>query len=231
MTDATSTVATSRRSIPPSGTRRGGGWTPGRLAGLAAAGLALGLLALLHLLVVRISPVSDTISDYALSRDGWIFDAAALVLAGGSVPLLGPLLRRRGIGVSVVGACFGCWCLGLVALTAFPRDPIGMPVSPTGEIHRWAAVATLLGLPVGALLTALRHRGAGARAVAIVAGGCLVALGPFVVAYLAGSPLKPYVGLIERIVAVGEVALLLLLGTVSLGTGAAVGVRKRVVAG
>ncbi|MFU8874325.1 DUF998 domain-containing protein [Micromonospora sp. SL4-19] len=189
----------------------------GRLLGLAAAALALVLFALLHVLVSRLSPVTDTISDYALSSDGWIFDAAVLVLAGGSVCLLGPLLWRRHAAVPSATACYACWCLGLVLLTVFPRDPVGAPVTAAGEIHKWASVIALLSLPLGALLTARRRRGPGARVVAVTAAVCLVALVPFVSAYLASSPLKPYLGLIERAVALGEIALLLLLGTIRLG--------------
>ncbi|ASW55828.1 hypothetical protein CIK06_19110 [Plantactinospora sp. KBS50] len=209
-----------------------------RALGLSAAALALVLFGLLHVLVTRLSPVADTISDYALSPVGWVFDGGVLVLAVGSVALLGPLARtgpdrpaRTGQGSAVpdrtgrstagparwfggtAAALFGCWCLGLVVLTMFPRDPVGMPVSSTGLVHQWASVGALLGLPLGALVTAARRRGAGTRIVAAVAGACLAALVPFVVAYLAGSPLRPYVGLLERLVVVAEIVLLVLLGT------------------
>ncbi|MFJ8580086.1 DUF998 domain-containing protein [Micromonospora sp. NPDC093277] len=188
-----------------------------RILGLATTALALLLFALLHVLVNRLSPVADTISDYALAPDGWIFDTAVLVLAAGSVCLLGPLLWRRQAAVLPATACYAAWCLGLVILTVFPRDPVGAPNTMTGEIHKWASVIALLGLPLGALLTARRRCGPGARVVAVTATVCLVTLVPFVSAYLASSPLRPYLGLIERAVALGEVALLLLLGTLRLG--------------
>ncbi|MFD2762626.1 DUF998 domain-containing protein [Micromonospora eburnea] len=193
----------------------------GRVLGLAAAALAMVLFALLHVLVRRLSPVADTISDYALAPDGWIFDTAVLVLAAGSVCLLGPLLWRRQTAVPPATACYAGWCLGLVILTVFPRDPVGAPNTMTGEIHKWASVIALLGLPLGALLTARRRCGPGVRVVAGTATFCLVALVPFVSAYLTSSPLKAYLGLIERAVALGEVVLLLLLGTIRLGLRAA----------
>lgn len=187
-----------------------------QLLGLAATGLALVLLTVLHLIGGDIDPVSGTLSDYALKSYGWIFDVATLVLAVGSASLLGPVLVRRA-WVSIAALCFGCWCLGLVLLTIFPRDPVGVPISAGGEVHRFAAVATLVGLPLGALLTCAGRPRAmlrlPARPVTVAALACLALLVPFVVAYLTGSPLKPYVGLIERIVAVGEVGLLLLVGT------------------
>lgn len=192
-----------------------------QIVGLAATALALALLTVLHLVGGDIDPVSGTLSDYALKSYGWIFDAGTLVLAVGSVSLLGPVLLGRvllrRVAVPVAAVCFACWCLGLVVLTVFPRDPVGVPVSLFGEIHRFAAVATLIGLPLGALLTTARRPRAmlrvPAREVTVGALVCLVALVPFVISYLTGSPLKPYVGLIERLVAVGEVGLLLLVGT------------------
>ncbi|GAB3809695.1 DUF998 domain-containing protein [Micromonospora zhanjiangensis] len=186
-----------------------------QIVGLVAIGLSLVLLTVLHVVGADIDPVSGTLSDYALRSYGWIFDVGTTVLAVGSVTLLGPALLRR-VTVPVEAICFGCWCLGLVVLTVFPRDPVGVPVSLVGEIHRFAAVATLVGLPLGALLTAARRPRhmlrVPARAVTVGALVCLAALVPFVISYLTGSPLKPYVGLIERLVSVGEIGLLLLVG-------------------
>jgi Protein of unknown function (DUF998) len=141
-----------------------------------------------------------------------------LALAAGSALLLAPLVRRAGRSAggrrrfrSPMGpAGLAAWCLGLVVLVAFPRDPVGATVTTTGDIHRWAAVAALSGLPVGALLTAVRHPGRRARAVVLGSTVCLVSLVPFVAAYLVGSPLRPFVGLLERLVALGEVGLLML---------------------
>lgn len=188
----------------------------GRVMGLAAAGVALVLFALLHVLVARLSPVTDTISDYALSADGWIFNAAVLALVAGSLCLLGPLLRAGAATAPLATACFVAWCVGLVALTVFPRDPVGAPITVTGEIHKWASVMALVSLPIGALLVGWRHGGRGARVLLVMATVCLIALVPFVSAYLASSPLRPYLGLLERGVALGEVVLLLLLGTIRL---------------
>ena len=208
----------------------------GRLVGLAAATVTLVLFALLHVLMSRLSPLTGTLSDYALSPDRGIFNAGVLILATGSVFLLVPLVRggdapppsqdpqprgralrlRREVVTPVAALCFACWFVGLVVLTVFRRDPAGVPVTVTGEIHQWASVAALLGLPLGALLTARRHHGLAARWVSALAAVCLASLIPFVTAYVAGSALRPYLGLLERVVALGEIALLLVLGTVSL---------------
>jgi hypothetical protein len=195
-----------------------------RAVGLAATGLSMLLFAVLHVAVHRVHPVRDTLSDYALTRDGWLFDLAVLVLAAGSALLLAPLrggagrhkeagrhkAGRRPIAHLVARAAFAAWCLGLTVLVAFPRDPVGAATTATGEIHRWAAVAALCGLPVGALLTAVRRPGRCAAAVVVASAGCLLALLPFVTAYLVGSPLRPAVGLLERTVSVAEVVVLLL---------------------
>ncbi|TDC40199.1 DUF998 domain-containing protein [Micromonospora sp. 15K316] len=189
-----------------------------RLGGLVCAAAAMLLFGVLHLPGQPVHPVRDTVSDYALSRHGWLFDLAVLTLAAGSVLLLAPALRRSGpptfrrgrLPAAVGPAGLAAWCLGLVVLVVCPRDAPGVPVTITGEIHRWAAVAALSGLPVGALLVAVRHPGRLARAVVAGAVGCVVALVPFVAAYLVGSPLRPFVGLLERLVCLAEVGLLLL---------------------
>ncbi|MGC5019668.1 DUF998 domain-containing protein [Micromonospora sp. DT47] len=191
-----------------------------RAAGLAATGLSMLLFAVLHVGAHGVHPVRDTLSDYALTRDRWLFDLAVLVLAAGSALLLAPLSggarRHRGAGRhagwrrTAARAAFAAWCLGLTVLVVFPRDPVGAATTAAGDIHRWAAVAALCGLPVGALLTAVRHPGRCVAAVVVASAGCLVALLPFATAYLVGSPLRPAVGLLERTVSVGEVVVLLL---------------------
>ncbi|RKN57377.1 DUF998 domain-containing protein [Micromonospora costi] len=185
-----------------------------RVAGLVVAGVAMLLFGVLHLPGSPVHPVRDTVSDYALSRTGWLFDVAVLALAAGSALLLAPEVLRSGRPAALrhrfVAAGLGAWCVGLVVLVVFPRDPVGAPVTTTGDIHRWAAVAALSGLPLGALLAAVRHPGRLARAVVLGAVACAVAMVPFVAAYLVGSPLRPFVGLIERLVCLGEVGLLVL---------------------
>ncbi|WP_446215181.1 DUF998 domain-containing protein [Micromonospora sp. IBHARD004] len=186
-----------------------------RAAGLCATALSMLLFGVLHVTVHRVHPVRDTLSDYALTRDGWLFGAAVLALAAGSALLLSPFAgaaaRRTGrLRALAARVAFGAWCLGLTVLVAFPRDPVGAPATIAGDIHRLAAVAALCGLPVGALLTAVRHPGRCAGAVLVASAGCLLALLPFVAAYLVASPLRPAVGLIERAVSLGEVVVLLL---------------------
>ncbi|MFF5173126.1 DUF998 domain-containing protein [Micromonospora sp. NPDC000089] len=187
--------------------------TAARATGLAATGLSLLLFAVLHVAVHGVHPVRDTLSDYALTPGGWLFDLAVLTLAAGSALLLAPFAGPAGWppGRSrAVRAAFAAWCLGLALLVMFPRDPVGAATTAGGDIHRWAAVAALCGLPSGALLAAVRHPARCAAAVVVAATCCLAALLPFVTAYLVGSPLRPAVGLLERLVSLGEVVVLLL---------------------
>lgn len=184
----------------------------GEVIGATATGLAVVLLALLHLCGSDIHPVRDRLGDYLLGSYRRVFDTAVLALATGSACLLHPALLGRA-RATVTTVCYGCSCLGLVAYAILPRDPLGAPVSLIGAIHRYAAVLALVGLPLGALLTARRHpAGGGERAIWLLACGCLVALAPLALAYLGRSPLGPFVGLVERAVVLGEVVLLLLAG-------------------
>ncbi|MFD0787263.1 DUF998 domain-containing protein, partial [Micromonospora azadirachtae] len=64
--------------------------------GLVGAGTAMLLFGVLHLPGHPVDPVRDTVSDYALSRHGWLFNVAVLTLAAGSALLLAPAVRQSG---------------------------------------------------------------------------------------------------------------------------------------
>ena len=111
-------------SVPSARTRR--------LALLAILLVLLGaaLLVLLHAVSKSISPLSQPISDYALTRYNWLFDLAVVVLAVGLATLLCALvaadLVELGSG-SFVATAMCCVCL--VVLVVFPdQGSAGGPV-------------------------------------------------------------------------------------------------------
>src|SRR3954454_3492896 len=71
----------------------------GRLAILGIAGVAISTVAIGVLHVVRpsrsLDPLSRTISEYALLRNGWIFNWSVLLLAAASVLVLAALIVRN----------------------------------------------------------------------------------------------------------------------------------------
>ncbi|MFD0971655.1 DUF998 domain-containing protein [Plantactinospora endophytica] len=193
-------------------------WTARPLTLVAALGLsltaALGVAA--HLAPdPGMSPLSLTISDYAVSNNGWPMNLAILVL--GVTSLAVPLaLRAARVGVGrLAEALLLVWCLGLIASALIPTDPIGVvELSTQGYVHRYVSVAAFVALPVATLL-AIRRLAADARwrdavrrlrALAVTSVLALLAL--YYVAFPGG---RVMMGLVERILVVVELALLAVL--------------------
>lgn len=138
------------------------------LGGLAIAGVALATVgaAYLHVrLAGVVSPIRQTVSDYALSPAGkGVFAAMCLALAVGSLGLVSAVIGLKPYGGAVRGyvivLLLTAWCLGLTVAALFPTDPMGGRMSLDGEAHRWAIVLAFVSLPAVAWLLS----GTGARA-------------------------------------------------------------------
>ncbi|MFC7593392.1 DUF998 domain-containing protein [Nonomuraea antimicrobica] len=100
---------------------------------------------------------------------------------------------------------------------AFPTDRPGVPLSLSGGIHRYAAFAAFLAMPVAGLLLA-RARIRYARAVRVLSGVAVGALLLVVIPYVVrmfGIPLSNDdipAGLTQRVVVVTELGVLALAG-------------------
>lgn len=130
----------------------------GAVAGVA--GLAAGAVLVLLLAVIppsdEISVLRQTISQYGLSDNAWLFDIAVLLVVAGSAVILGSL-RRRG-GLPGVAAVFGAgWVLGLLLIVAVPKANWALVTgfSVGGTLHRAASLIAFSCLPL-AVLTAAR---------------------------------------------------------------------------
>ena len=145
--------------------------------GVLCVAASLVLYALLHLL----PPSADldwsrrTISQYALLSNGWVFDAATLLLAAGSLAVLVALRRaglvRRGAAVALL-----LWVAGLIGVVWFEKHNWSVGPSLSGDIHRVASLVAFLSLPAGALLAAapwLRAPDTRPPARLVAAGGAL----------------------------------------------------------
>ena len=137
------------------------------LGGLAVTGVAVAALlaAYLHLrLAAAVSPIGQTISDYALAPGGaGVFAAMCLALAVGSFGLVSAVIGARRYGTvrgQMIVLLLTAWCLGLTVAALFPTDPMSRPMSLAGETHRWAIVLAFVSLPAAAWLLS----GAGAHA-------------------------------------------------------------------
>jgi hypothetical protein len=126
------------------------------MVGSGAAATAVLLIGIMHVIAPSsaISPYRRTISEYALTETGMVFNVAVLVLAAGSVATMlavvgaGLMPARSGGVVALL-----LWSVALAAVVYFPKHNWAVGPSTDGTVHRVASVVAFLSLPVGALLT------------------------------------------------------------------------------
>jgi hypothetical protein len=140
----------------------------------------------------------------------------ALLGANLAVVLLGAhwvrdgLLRSRPVATTLLAL----WCLSLLGLTIFLKDPAGGPGTWFGTVHMLCTVVNFVSLPALCALLWWRHRGetrwrSHARTVGVVAGLTMACVVPFAVVLLAGSGpgalTDSALGLVERSVVILDV--------------------------
>jgi hypothetical protein len=123
----------------------------------AVSGVACVLASMVLYAVLHVRPPTAgldwtrrTISQYALMDGGWMFDAATLLLAAGSLLIVVALRGRLRTGATVA---LLLWVAGLVGVVWFEKHNWAAGPSISGDIHRAASLVAFLSLPVGALLT------------------------------------------------------------------------------
>lgn len=134
-------------------------------AGIACIGVAIVLVGALHLLpmTAAISPVDRTISEYALTDLGWVFDLAAVALAVGSLAVLAAVVDAGLTRAGSIGTLLGVlWAAALLVIVLFPKHNWAIGPSTNGHIHRVASIVAFLSLPVAVLLLT-RRRGVSRR--------------------------------------------------------------------
>jgi hypothetical protein len=192
--------------------------------GLGAVALCAVLVGSLHGLATEVNPIRRTISEYAIGEFGWMFDVAVLGLAVGSLLVLLALVGAGLLGRSSGGAvALGVWSVTLVLVVAFEKANWSIGPSVGGYIHRYASLAAFVALPVAALAVGRRWRAhprfgryaAVTRWLGALSLGWLstIVLGVFL-RPLTGVPWWQFVplGLVERGLAVTEVAAVIVLG-------------------
>jgi hypothetical protein len=200
------------------------------LAGLAGLALCTGLVLALHVLVPYPAPAHTMISNYALGGYRPLFDLGVLALVGASAAVLAALVATGAVrpGGAATGSLL-TWCGGMVLVVAFPTTPSTLPPTPGAVVHAVAAVLGFAALPLGALVVARDWRATHVRravllrALAVVS---LVLLVPVLGGFAPGTPVAlPAVnevplGLLQRLLAAVDLALLVVLATGALAQGA-----------
>ncbi|MEO3813127.1 DUF998 domain-containing protein [Sphaerisporangium sp. B11E5] len=186
-----------------------------RLTAWGFAAIAAGAAAMVTVHVASdVNPLYGMISEYAFHPYGVLLAVSLTSFAAGSA-LFAMDLARRGAPASVVGLVT-VWSCCMMMIAAFPTDRPGVSLSMSGGIHRYAAFAAFVVMPVAGLLVAA-HGGRHAR----LLRGLSVAAGVFLVAVLIPYGLRTFgvdtaavpAGLTQRLVVVSEVAVLALIGT------------------
>lgn len=202
-----------------------------RLAVTGLIGVAIACVAELIMHVLpggrRLDPLTATISAYALEPGGWCYSIGVITLAIASVLLAGGLLAGRLLHPRRWWALwYALWCIGLIGLTVITKTEIGPNSSVQSRIHWSFTLLAFVSLPLSVLLMVrdIRRRAdrrhlslprplAVARVLMWVAVGWFVLLaGQTVLSMFSATALFPWVGLLERGVAVTEMAAVACLG-------------------
>jgi hypothetical protein len=195
---------------------------------LAAAGGSLAVVvtvAMVGLLDLTVGPLRRTISEYALGDYRPVFDVAVVLLAAGSLAILGVLVHQGLAKWRSVGSiALVLWSAGLFLVVAFPKTNWAMGTNElSGSIHRFGSMVAFVSLPIAIIALArpwLKDRVWGRHARWTMASGLLsvVAFMPLLYAIALGvvSDVRWWrvfpLGYIERILLVAEVGAVLVVG-------------------
>ena len=124
--------------------------------GIGALAVGAALIALLGVLPssTPVSVLRQSISQYGLTSNSWIFNLAVLLVALGSAAILVELWRERRLPRAsvVLGAL---WTVGLLVIVAFPKTNWAVDTgSIGGALHRIASVIAFVCLPIAVLRAA-----------------------------------------------------------------------------
>ena len=200
-------------------------------AGIAGAAIAAVLVGVLHGLPssAEVSPFRRTLSEYALTESGWMFNVAVIALALGSFAVLASLVLSGRAVVRSAGVLLGAvWVAALTVIVIFPKNNWSVGPSTGGQIHRVASIVAFLCLPVAVLLLTRRRAGEkrlpSANFALVSAGLALAWLGLLIGAWLL-SPVTgvPWyrafpLGVVERGLVFFEVAAVVALAVWAIGS-------------
>ena len=125
--------------------------------GVTALAVGAALIALLGVLPsdVPVSVLRQTISQYGLTDNSWLFNTAVLLVAAGSAAIIGVLRAQRRLPTAstVLGTL---WVLGLLVIVAVPKNNWAVNAAGTigGLLHRYASVVAFICLPIAVLVAA-----------------------------------------------------------------------------
>ncbi|MFD6287083.1 DUF998 domain-containing protein [Streptomyces sp. NPDC060205] len=197
------------------------------MSGTAAAALTVLTIVALDVRLAIVSPgqLRHTISEYGLGPQRWLFGAAVLLLAFGSLAVVASLVSSRitrwrsGAAIAIT-----LWSAGLTVVALIPKEDRTL-VEDTlgGEIHRVASLIAFVSLPIAArLLSRPWRRSAvwGTHAGRVRRLGLLSALAFVPIVYAVGQMMltgTPWwevlpIGIVERLLVGAEAVAVLAIG-------------------
>ncbi|MER5199792.1 DUF998 domain-containing protein [Streptomyces sp. NPDC002755] len=197
------------------------------VSGTAAAVFTVLTIVALDVRLAIVSPgmLRHTISEYGLGPQRWLFGAAVLSLAFGSLAVVAALVSSR-IARWRSGAAIAAvlWSAGLTVVALVPKEDRAL-VEDTlgGEIHRVASLIAFVSLPIAAQLLARPWRRSatwGSYAGRIRRLGLLSALAFAPILYAVGQMVRtgtPWweilpIGIVERLLVGAEAVTVLVVG-------------------
>jgi hypothetical protein len=128
--------------------------------GLLAVALAVTMVIGLHLLPGwgGVNPITGMLSDYGVRPDGWVFDTALDIMSVGSVAVLIKMALHGVVRGRATFMLMVSWCLCLVGIATFTKDPNTATQTIRGAIHLYATAAACVSLPVASMVIGWQHR-------------------------------------------------------------------------
>lgn len=191
---------------------------------LLAVAVALTMMIGLHLLPGwgGVNPLTGMLSDYGIRPDGWVFDTALDIMSIGSVAVLVQMARHGVVRNRAGFALMVSWCVCLVGIATFTKDPTSGTQTVTGTVHLWVTATACASLPFAGLAIGWQHRKDPAwrrfaLATQALAGLSVPCFLPFVVSFFvirlthATGPSALPTGLVERLMGLVDVAIIVVL--------------------
>ncbi|MFB9903007.1 DUF998 domain-containing protein [Allokutzneria oryzae] len=170
------------------------------------------------------SPYSQTISTYGVGPSSQLYMWALVALGVGSLAFLAGMVRWEAPYSPLAWTCVGIWSGGLLMAGVLPMDTTSTERTPFGMLHNFAAVAAFLGLPVAGIALGKRYRGhpefggyarlstrLGVFGFVMLAAFGVSFFGMMEPALIDWFPGPNPVGITERLLVLGEVALLVVI--------------------
>ncbi|HEY2701242.1 MAG TPA: DUF998 domain-containing protein [Pseudonocardiaceae bacterium] len=191
---------------------------------LLATLVALTMVVGLHLLPGwgGVNPLTGMLSDYGVRPDGWVFDTSLDVLSVASLAVLVKMAVHGVVRSRASVLLMLAWCLCLVGIATFTKDPNLGNQTFEGSLHLWVTAAACASLPLAGIVIGWRHRkdpewrrfAIATQVLAVLSIPCFL---PFIISFFVirfehtGGPPELPTGLVERLMGLVDVAIVVVM--------------------